>query len=369
MITFFLFTSFILFLYTILILSFLFGWLKIKSFEPEGSSQLLKISVVIPFRNEERNLKRLLETLMDQNYPADYFEIVAVNDHSTDSTLETIAELTNKIRVLNLPENFTGKKQALDFGIKQAKYDSILVTDADCIVNRNWIRTFSSFYYFKHEPKMIIGLVDYSGNSDLFSKIQNLEFLSLLGSGAGAAGLKKPIFCNGANLFFSRNAYLHLKDPLKANVISGDDTFLLHNIKNSFPDEIYLLKSKQAIVKTSANETISGFFQQRIRWASKAKYYKDFDSVFSSSAVFLINLLLLVWFFAGLNKNFTFFFLFLGVKTGIDLLFLYFILGYFDKRKLLFWVPFVQIIYPVYIVFTAIFSFYGTFFWKNRIIR
>ena len=188
----------------------------------------------------------------------------------------------------------------------------------------------------------------------------------MTGSGAGAAGIDKPIFCNGANLMFKKQTYMNLQDPLLKKTASGDDTFLLHKIKKKYSGRIKFLKSIEATVKTQGAGKINDFFQQRVRWTSKSRYYKDFDLIMTACIVFLTNLTILYWYIMFFITGSLFFLFFYSVKTSIDGIFLWPVLKFYKKSRLFYLVPLVQLLYPVYIVFTVISASFLSFKWKGR---
>ena len=196
-------TLIFLVLYIIRIFQYLSGWKQVVEFKPSFSSHNIFVSIIIPVRNEENNIKGLLKDLINQNYPNELYEVILVNDHSEDSTtriIEPFCSNHSNFRVIQLQENFYGKKEAIEAGIRNARGELIVTTDADCRAGNKWISAIASYYFQSDKPKMIIGLVDIISENTVYNKFQQLEFLSLVGSGAGAAGISHPIFCNGANL-------------------------------------------------------------------------------------------------------------------------------------------------------------------------
>jgi len=326
-------------LYFILILSFLIGWIKIKTyqrgqFDPSG----IYISLIIAAKNEKNNIPKLLNLLTKQTISESAFEIILVNDHSKDNTLQLANNLSLKIphlKVLNLPDNKSGKKQAVKFGVKYSKGQLIVTTDADCLPNQFWLETLASFY-LRFKPKLIIAPVLMQANNS-FEKMQALDFFSLMASGAGASGIKQPIMCNGANLAFEKSAYNEFNDPHNHKFSSGDDVFLLLNMKKNYRKKILFIKSADAIVFTKAEKTLKHYVQQRIRWASKSSGYRDSAILTTSFLVLLINLSLLInliscFFF----PEFSYLFLVqLIAKSIIDFIFLFKTGNYFKKNKLL----------------------------------
>ncbi|MCD4834957.1 MAG: glycosyltransferase [Bacteroidales bacterium] len=356
-------------IYSLTILVFSIGWIKLRTFVSSSISDTIPISIVIACRNEEDNISFLLKSLINQTYLNENTEIIIIDDHSEDNTRKIIAEYIKKnkfIKLLELPGNKTGKKEALAYGIKNSNSDVIITTDADCTTNKNWLNTLVS-YYIQFKPKLLVGPVAFNyRNNNIFQKLQAFEFLSLIGSGAGAIGINKPIMCNGANLLFEKSLYEN--SNIKNHIASGDDIFLMLYAKRINKKSIHFIRSKEAIVYTKPVKSVKEFLNQRIRWTSKSKTYRDFDIIFTALIVTFTNLILAlgfvytIWDFSFLN---TFILLFI-IKSIFDLLILIPVTKFFYPLKLL-WLFFpLQIIYPFYIVFTVIFGLIGNFNWKDR---
>jgi len=360
----------ILLIYCLLLLVFFTGWAGLEQFLPRKPDSYRFVSVVLAFRNEEKNIGLLLNDLAHQSYPVDQFEIILVNDHSDDGSAEIVKNhrMKGKVKIvsLNLPDQLAGKKDALNLGIESSKGKYILTTDADCRVHENWINSFASFIHLKESPKLIMGLVDLIPSGGILSGLQNLEFLSLMISGAGAAGIRKPIYCNSANLMFDRDTYRAIRDPLRRNIASGDDTFLLHHVKKLYPRDIHVLKSADAIVKTQPAANLKEFVNQRIRWISKGKYYSDFHIIITSAIVILANLAVLGWMMAALAFANVFYMVPLICKMFIDWIFMKPGLAFFGRKKLQWFIPLLSILYPFYVVFLSTAGLSCTFQWKGR---
>jgi biofilm PGA synthesis N-glycosyltransferase PgaC len=360
----------ILLIYSLLILLYLIGWIGLENYLPGKTKADGLISVVVAYRNEEKHIALLLNDLSRQHYPVQHFEIIAVNDHSEDNSPELVENFrqSSKINIihLNLPEQLSGKKNAIKHGIELSKGRLILTTDADCRVPENWIDTFAKFYHYKKKPKLIIGLVDFRHFSGFLNCLQNLEFLSLMASGAGAAGIRLPTYCNSANLMFDRNTYNAIKDPLKTSIVSGDDTFLLHQVKRMHPNHIFVLKSTDALVKTELAANLKEFLNQRVRWISKGKHYADVHTITASAIVLLANVTVLISMIAAIADASVLMLLPLIFKMIIDWIFMTPVLSFFKKRKLHGMIPLLSILYPVYVVFVTTAGLVGGFTWKGR---
>lgn len=361
----------ILIVYSLIILCFLYGWKKLKPFLYSDFNNQISISIIVACRNEDKNIHKLLKCLTKQSYPKEKTEIIIVNDHSTDNTRNIITLFLNdypNIKLLDLPNTKNGKKEALAFGIINSNSDIIITSDADCLMGSDWLSEMIQ-YYIKHKPKMLAGPVSINSSSNIFNKIQTLEFLSLIGSAAGAIGINKAIMCNGANLLFEKSLY---KDcNIQNTLASGDDIFLMLHAKNIDKKSIHFIKSTKAIVYTKSTKTITEFFQQRIRWTSKSKVYRDFDIIITALSVAFANLALAGSFIYSFfdQSFFNVFVLLFILKSIIDLSLLLPVTIFFRKQEIIWLFIPLQIIYPFYILVTVIFGLIGNFTWKERYFR
>jgi len=122
---------------------FLYGWFRIKPFRTK-LHRPVPVSVIVAVRNEEENIKTLLESIGRQDYPRHLVEVILVNDHSSDNTLEVLKEYT-WVKVISL-ENKFGKKEAIKSGIENARNELIVTTDADCVLPVNWLATYAAYF-------------------------------------------------------------------------------------------------------------------------------------------------------------------------------------------------------------------------------
>ena len=282
------------FIYSFLMLFFYAGWKKIPPFHLGKKTAEVGISVIIPVRNEETNIPDLISDMKRQNYSKENYEVILVNDHSTDRSVESIKAFiadSDFIRLTNNPGH--GKKRAILHGANLSHFDFILTSDADCRRGRDWLTAFAGFLV-ENQPRMILGPVLPLPGSGFLEKAKALEFISLVASGAGAAGQGHPIMANGANLGFYKEELFLTKDPLKKEIPSGDDLFLMLSVKKNEPGNILFLKSMDAAVYTAMPKSWKSFLHQRKRWISKSRFYRDFDLIFTAGAVLLTNLLLLI---------------------------------------------------------------------------
>lgn len=291
-------------------------------------------------------------SLLEQSHQD--FELILIDDHSSDQT-RTIMELELKgLRQVKIIEaDGFGKKKALKQGILAAQGSLIITTDADCIPNKSWIETIIDFYC-QNPCDLIIGPVKLKGDGTIFSNLQELEFATLVASGAGAAGIKRPILCNAANLAFTKQAWLENQGALREDLISGDDIFLLESIKRR-GGKILFLKSTAAFVSTRPAKNITDFVKQRQRWASKAPAYTDWMLIFTSCTVLSINFIILSTCIAASFKpeNWKPAVLLIGVKYITDLFFISSVRKFFSLRHIVWLSAILTTVYPFYIVLVA----------------
>jgi cellulose synthase/poly-beta-1,6-N-acetylglucosamine synthase-like glycosyltransferase len=359
-------------IYMLLMLTLTMGWYRLKSAPKSNASTEILVSIVVAVRNEGKNIVKLLESIVMQDYPRDKIEIIIVNDHSTDNTVAEIGKyiFEKKVEISVIQDVVgEGKKNALKEGFSIANGELIMATDGDCELPAEWIKSYVSFYKL-HKPVLIFGPVVYNNEKTLFQKLFSLDFMSLVASGAASSGNGLPFLGNGANLAFTNNAYQEIVGQLESeDYVSGDDVFIIHKMIEKFgAKKVQFLKNTSAIVSTQPPKTVEEFFNQRVRWASKAKGYKNSWAIIVSLSVFLFNMMIVVSLISGffLDWFLAVFVLFIIFKFLLDFPLVYEFSGFAGKRKflpLLF--PF-EFIYPFYVVFAAFSGFIGRFKWKDR---
>ncbi|MCF8296785.1 MAG: glycosyltransferase [Saprospiraceae bacterium] len=372
MILFILFTILAI-LYIILISFYTYAWFSLKSVTLNPSEFSVKATIIIAVRNEENNILECLGSIISQNYPTDFYEIIVSDDNSTDNTINKIQKFiaenpSYQIKLIKSSEQFS-KKQALSNAIKISQNDLIITTDADCVMSEKWL--FSIIDYYKSQnPKMIVSPVVMENNNSVFGKLQSLEFVSLISSSAAAINLNNPIMCNGANLAFSKKAFWEVNGyDSDKKYSSGDDIFLLLKFKKRFGSKsIAFLKNFDAIVYSKAAASFKEFYNQRIRWVSKSKGYQDFNIIAIAIIILLFNVSIPSAFILAIfNKDYLLFAIsLLGIKLFFDFPLL---AGFtnFIKRNGLLW--YYLILQPIYVVYISVFGILGNFLsfnWKGR---
>ena len=331
----------------------------------------MSISVVIAARNEEENITRLLEALKKQTYPKKFSEIIVVDDFSTDKTSEVALPYLNDTIYLihpNTNSDQSSKKKAIASGVQKAKGELIVITDADCVPTNEWLATIASFYT-KTNSVFIAAPVKLKTYPTLLSIFQSLDFITLQGITAASVKGNTHTMCNGANLAYLRSVFFEV-DGFSGidKIASGDDMLLMYKVWKKHPGKISYLKSVQAIVETEPMPTWKDFFQQRIRWSSKAGYYKDWRIKLVLFFVYIFNCLFFVLLVACFLNNYYWYVLafYLLAKLMLEFPFVYSVARFYKAQKLLAYFPFLQPLHIAYTVAVGMISQFGTYQWKGR---
>ncbi len=375
---------------TILLYSFLFllihyliflsiiyrGLSNLKTVDNISQSTNEFISVIIPFRNESGKILRSLNSIQSQNYSSDKFEVIYVNDFSTDDSHEKIsgAISSDNVRVISVPEDYSRqahKKRAVRFGIENSKGKIIVTTDADCVHNPEWLSTLLS--YFDKNSGFVSGPVSFISDGSFFSKFQALEFAGLVITGAGLIGAGKPTICNAANIAYRKEAFDKVngfKDQM--NLSSGDDELLMQKISKETVFKVKFCPDKNAVVKTEGNESIGQLYQQRKRWASKGLFYADKFLIVKLILIYLFYLSLPVQLILGLTVENIFLFslsLSLLLKIAFEFSVLRKGIKIFLNNGLL--KPFLiaEILHIPYIIIAGLSGLFGNYIWKDRVVK
>jgi cellulose synthase/poly-beta-1,6-N-acetylglucosamine synthase-like glycosyltransferase len=329
---------------------------KIKPFTFSSAPSTF-VSVIIACRNEEKRLPALLDSLSRQDYPLELFEVIIVDDNSSDKSYETASENRDLRQLKVLKNEGRGKKEALRTGIIASKGSLILTTDADCTMGKNWIKTAVAFFEI-NSPELIISAVQLNGIRGFFGKFQELEYLGLQGVTAGSVMAGDGIMCNSANLAFTKEAYLKHMADLRFDLNTGDDVFMLHSMKKDNNSGIMWLESAESIVTTSSSSTVLSFLEQRKRWISKWRAYSD-EFTIRTGIITFIAILLQLAAFISLFFNISFIWLFLiilALKSLPDFLILRNTTARYGKTELMHWFLPAQLIYPLYVTGVLLYS-------------
>jgi cellulose synthase/poly-beta-1,6-N-acetylglucosamine synthase-like glycosyltransferase len=377
-------------LYGILIIYYRWAWHKIPDWSPPATTTPapVRITVLIPARNEENNILHCLASLARQSYPKELFEVIVIDDHSTDATAKLVTELaaTSPLQLTCLHLSGHGpnptasaprasKKFAIGTGIAAAKGALIVTTDADCWSGPDWLYSIATFYE-STGAKFIAAPVRIEASpprrhSCLFL-LQTLDFITLQGITGASVSRRIHSMCNGANLAYEKSAF-GLVDGFRGidNIPSGDDMLLMHKIYKRYPGKVFFLKSRAAIVSTHAASSWNAFLHQRIRWASKATVYDDRRIFWVLLLVYLVNLLFPLLLLASCwNRWYLLVVLLLGIaKTFIEFPFTRIVAAFFGQQRLMIYFPCLQPFHIAYTVIVGWLGQFGSYKWKDRNVR
>ena len=353
-------------IYSLLAIVALISFFNTRNTKVENSKNNNHVSVVIAARNEEENIQECIDSLLNQDFETTNYEIIVVNDHSEDNTLSILRTIkSNNLVIISLPVGVTSKKEALKYGIEKAQYNIIATTDADCVLPMNWLTSIAK--NIDKNSDMLLGPIMFTKEKGFFNAFQQLDMMAMQTFQFGLLGLNQPILNNGANLSFKEESFQLVGGYDNYNTPSGDDVFLLEKF-NTHKLKIKGLLSKNFIVETNTIKNCAEFLNQRIRWASKSKFYKGKLLKFLSFIILLQNIIqLFIYSQVLLGEKFINYFIFLLLsKWLIDFILLFLVATFFDRGKsLLYYIP-IQIIYPFYIMGVSVASMFLKFDWKGR---
>lgn len=382
--------SLVLFLlYAGLFFYYRLGWKSIPNYQFDDAEKIFKtqITIIIPARNEAENIGNCLQAILSQSYPKNLYEVIVMDDHSTDDTAAIVRSFTQEnIRCIALKDFVTDsinsyKKKAIEVAVSKSGGELIIATDADCFMGPNWLSTFAAFYE-EYQPAFIAAPVSINCSNRFIEIFQALDFMTLQGITGASVHKKLHSMCNGANLAYSRKAFEEV-GRFKGidKIASGDDMLLMHKIQQRYPENVLFLKSQEAIVYTEPVHSLKSFFNQRIRWASKADKYDDKTILPVLFTVYFFNVLMLVLPIIALFSNtqyslfslrfstLGYWFYLLVMKTLVELYFLYPVAGFFYKFPLLKIFPLMQPFHIVYTVIAGWLGKFGSYQWKDRKVK
>ncbi len=348
------------------------GIQKVKEIKPQKINRFPFVAVIVPFRNEEENLPRLIESLKNQTYPKSHLQIILVDDNSDDNSYKVAEKLIDE-NFLLLKNKSTGerafKKKAIEYAMQFAQAEIIVTTDADCLHDKDWLLDLIS--YFDEKTGVVSGPVVFIGENTLFEKMQKLEFAGLVLTGAGLIGAGNPVISNAANFAYRKKAF-DVVDGYSdnKNLTSGDDEILMQKIATETDYKIKFAFDKKTIVKTEPKKNISEFFEQRKRWASKSLFYFNKSLILLLFFIFLFYLSLIYLLFAplwGISIKW-FFYLFI-LKSITEFLVVKQGAGFLFEKSLLKYFLLTEILQIPYILFSSIAGVFGNYEWKGRKIK
>ncbi len=270
----------------------------------EVTPKNIPVSVIVCAKNEEENVKKFIPLLAEQNYPD--FEIVLIDDASSDETLEVFEEFEQKypnIRLVKVENNeaFWGnKKYALTLGIKAAKKDYLLFTDADCYpTSKDWITSMTS--QFDTEKTIVLGYGGYEKiENSLLNKIIRFETILTAVQYFSWAKAGLPYMGVGRNLAYKKDEFFNVNGFIDhIQVRSGDDDLFINQAANKLNTTVSY--APESFTYSKPKESFKDWFTQKRRHVSTAEHYKFFDKFqlglfFFSQLFFFLSVIILLAF-------------------------------------------------------------------------
>lgn len=355
-------------------MAFLVGLRRKRQPDPAVSRPF--VSVVIAARNEAGFIGDCLDGLARQTYPAEHYEVLVVDDGSTDGTAQIVTRFATtypNVRYIQATDAFqhmAAKKRPLSEGIRASRGEIILTTDADCSVPATWI--FGMVSQFETDADVVIGfsqLKDAGERLTPAERMQAFDFLALMSASAGAANLGVPLAASGQNFAYRKALFERVGGFEKiARCPSGDDVLLLQLFRREGA-RIAFSDHPHTFVSTRRAESMAGFWNQRRRWASNARRMAALNPVFFVylANVFLINLLIPSGIFLGAVETAVGLPLScLAVKALADLGVVWRGARRFRRTDLLPVLPVWELMQIPYTVLVGLFGTFGSFVWKGR---
>jgi cellulose synthase/poly-beta-1,6-N-acetylglucosamine synthase-like glycosyltransferase len=238
-------------------------------------SQYVNISIVIAAKNEEGNINELIHHLKNLDYPPEMFEVILIDDNSTDETIIRIKRQTESLQnysnITMRTSEVSGKREALSFGINHSKYPYLLITDADCRPEKNWLKSYSK--KFEQDYDMLFGIAPFFRHKTLVNRISCFENLRNSVLSFSLASISLPYTAVARNFGFCKSTFKSLEGYSKTkDTKSGDDDLLLREaVKKNM--KIGVVTEPGSFVYSETKKTFAEYFQQKARHTQTSFYY------------------------------------------------------------------------------------------------
>ena len=344
------------------------GWFRqqVKEKKAKNARVLLEeITLIIPFRDEANRLEGLLNSIVSSERQVNSY--IFVNDHSSDDSSALIKNKLHDLPILiiDLPSGLSGKKQAIKFGIHQAKTNYILTLDADVSFEKNYLDSLTNL---ESADLYILPVLMKADN--FFHSFFEFDVLLINALNAGVSGWCRPIVASGANLLISKSSYESCsRFSLHEHIASGDDVYLMKDLRAE-NKEILLSTSSQLLVTTETPRSWREFLNQRIRWIAKTGHVNDplANAIGFGQAIFAMGFLALIIFLL-ISSNYGLFWALFGIKCLLDFIFFspYFLR--FKRFNALMLLPLYQVFFPFYQFLLLLLLPFFKPTWKGRQTR
>lgn len=333
-----------------------------------STSDASHLSILVPFRNESENLKALCQSLQAVLSHCQHVEVLFIDDHSSDDSIKVIQQFQSEYpgtRLLHQTDTF-GKKKGVDLGVATSIRPWIVALDADVVLPANWLVAVAAHTAHSKADMLILPL-RIGPASNLISRLQEVEFLSVMGVTASMAAAGLPILCNGANLCFRKEAYESVRRQRQDfHITSGDDLFLLHALKAKHT--IAWVHDLRTQVATQPHVTLRGFAMQRLRWMGKTSRMDDSALRYTAWLTFGMNALVIIGFCMTLSRPLLlpFFLLFFIAKAIADALLIFAVGEWMCIKRVKRFYGLLIFIYPLYATLFPLISILYKPTWKGR---
>ncbi|KAA5536885.1 glycosyltransferase [Taibaiella lutea] len=251
---------------------------------PQPLNNPIPVSIIICAKNEAQNLQQFLPFVLEQDYPKDLSEVIVVNDQSVDNSKEILEALVEKypqLHILNIPvetiKTLPGKKFALSKGIEAARFERLLLTDADCKPSSDqWLRKISQISNLK--PQICLGYGAYEAKFGLLNKFIRWETVNTCMQYASYTAIGLPYMGVGRNLSYDKSLLKDLDKDIAFQEVykhtpSGDDDLLICKIATKENTSVCL--DKDAFTISVPQSTWKDWWKQKTRHSSTGKYYPE----------------------------------------------------------------------------------------------
>ncbi|MBT8401169.1 MAG: glycosyltransferase [Rhodothermia bacterium] len=360
-------------LYLCVVLAASIGFGRLTSLDmPEPDKKLPRVSVVVAARNEATRIRACVDAILANDYPGELLELIVVDDGSSDGTTDVLSDLANRgqgatpqLAVYRLDESTHGKGAALEAGVTAANGEIVMTTDADCLVPATWVTTMVAA--FDDDVGFVAGPVANLDEEDLLSRIEAVEFLSLVGFGAGSIGLGLPTICNSANAAYRKSLFVDWCLGRQRSSVPASDELVMHYVHRDTRYRVAFCPSEQSLVETVGASSIRELLVQRSRWASSVPSFPRFViaigvvvyGFFASIVAGAIGALFDAWLLVPVLGS-------LGLKVVVDQILLSRVCNSFSRKHLMPYALAAELVHIPYVVAVSAVGIAAKPVWKGR---
>ncbi len=346
-------------------------WHRIGTAKAVGPAST-KFSVVVAVRDEAANLPATLDALANQAYPPSHYEVIFVDDHSTDGTAALITnhrEYPTRFRYLRLPKGKAGKKAAVTYGIAHARHPYIALTDGDCRPHPQWL---ASLAPAAADAVFLSGPIAVEGRS-VTARVLALEQWGLVAAGAAMLESGHPTMVNGGNMAFPKHAFETAGGYRGIEgFAAGDDELLAHRIIYRTGGRARFVKARGAVVATPPPPSFRQWWHQRRRWAAAAGHYEYAPARWTARWTAAYHWL--IWGAAAFGiagGSFLPLSILIGAKAAGELMLLTLVLQWYGRLSLLRYYPLGMLYYLAYVPIISVWAIFGpkSYQWKGRTVQ